>query len=58
MIKKSYICIYKPKRDNSDNFYKIKEYMEFLVAGFEIIEQEPGLGGMYKVAELRKAMEE
>ena len=26
--------------------------MEFLVAGFEIIEQEPGLEGMYKAAEL------
>lgn len=26
--------------------------MEFLVAGFEIIEQEPGLAGMYKAAEL------
>lgn len=26
--------------------------MEFLVAGFEIIEQEPGLTGMYKAAEL------
>lgn len=26
--------------------------MEFLVAGFEIIEQEPGIEGMYKAAEL------
>lgn len=26
--------------------------MEFLVAGFEIIEQEPGLNGIYKAAEL------
>ena len=26
--------------------------MEFLVAGFEIIEQEPGIAGMYKAAEL------
>lgn len=26
--------------------------MEFLIAGFEIIEQEPGLEGMYKAAEL------
>ena len=26
--------------------------MEFLVAGYEIIDQEPGLEGMYKAAEL------
>ena len=26
--------------------------MEFLVAGFEIIEQEPGIEGLYKAAEL------
>jgi RNase adaptor protein for sRNA GlmZ degradation len=26
--------------------------MEFLVAGFEIIEQEPGIEGIYKAAEL------
>ena len=26
--------------------------MEFIVAGYEILEQEPGLEGMYKAAEL------
>lgn len=26
--------------------------MEFIVAGYEIIDQEPGLEGMYKAAEL------